>query len=260
MIGREVRLSRLLKNKKSLLLAMDQGVEHGPEDFNSENMDPDYVIRIGVRNGYNGIILNKGVVLKHFESYAGRIPLILKITGKTRLDRETFSSQTGSVKDAVELGADAVGVTIYVGVEEEGRMIKQFSIIESEARDYGMPIIAWMYPKTRNPTGVRTVSYAARVGMELGADIIKTYYTGSENSFRKVVTAAQESLVLCSGGMKKGNKPFLEQVKSVMNAGAAGLAVGRNVWQHENPDAMSRAVKSIVFRNAGVSDALKFLK
>jgi DhnA family fructose-bisphosphate aldolase class Ia len=123
-----------------------------------------------------------------------------------------------------------------------------------------MPVIAWMYPKTRNPTGVRIVSYAARIGMELGADMIKTYYTGSEAGFKKVVSAAQETPVLCSGGLKTGNKQFLTQVRSVMNAGAAGLAVGRNVWQHKQPLKMVKATRAVMFKNARVRDALKFLK
>jgi class I fructose-bisphosphate aldolase len=256
-------MSRLLKGGKSLLLAMDQGLEHGPTDFNKKNIDPDYVLKIAVRGGFNGVILNKGVALKYFENYAGRVPLILKLSGKTSIpakDKDLISSQIASVKDAVRLGADAVGYTVYVGVEEEPEMIKEFGKIEEEARDYGMPVVAWMYPKTRNPTGVKIVSYAARVGMELGADMIKTYYTGSEASFKKVVEAAQDTYVLCSGGLKKSGKQFLTQVKSVMNAGAAGLAVGRNVWQHKEPLKISRALRAIVFKNASVKSALGFLK
>ncbi len=262
-IGTKTRLSRLETHGKIAFLAMDQGMEHGPSDFNDKNNDPDYVISIAAKAGFNAMILNKGVALKYFDNYAGKVPLILKLTGKTNVPgtgKEMISAQIASVKDAVELGADAVGYTIYVGVPEEERMMKEFSKIEDEARDYGMPVVTWMYPKNKNPKSVSNVSYATRIGMELGADIIKTYYTGSEATFRKAVMAAQGSRVVCSGGLKKGDAEFLEQVRSVMNAGAAGIAVGRNVWQHKNPVGMSKAIKSIIFKNAQVKDALKFLK
>ncbi len=250
MIGKEIRLNRLIRNNKSLFLAMDQGIEHGPNDFNDKTINPGMILGIAEKGRYNGIILHKGIVLNYFERYAGKIPLILKLNGKTNIPHIDvgISEQLTSVKDAVRLGADAIGYTIYTGTIGENLMLKQFGKVEEEARDYGMPIILWMYPRGRDRFNAEKVAYAARIGMELGADMVKVYYTGSMQTFKRVVLAAQKTRVLCAGGEKKTEKEFLKMVRNVMNAGAAGLAVGRNVWQHNEPLKITKKIKHIVFK------------
>lgn len=258
-IGEKTRLSRLVKNGKSLFLAMDQGMEHGPKDFNEENIDPDYILKIATK-GYTGMILHKGIALKYFENYAGKVPLILKLNGKTDLGKkEDYSPQITSVKDAVRMGADAVGFTIYVGVPEEQRMVKEFGKIEEEARDYGLPITAWMYTRGENKKNAEAVTYAARLGMELGADIIKTYYL-NKSAFAKTVKACPETMVIASGGERKTDIKVLEEAYNVVHSGGAGMAIGRNVWQHKNPYKMTKALQSIIFKNYTIEKAMKFLK
>ncbi len=260
-IGEKTRLSRLLKNGRALFLAMDQGIEHGPSDFNDKNIDPDYILKIAEK-GYTGMILHKGVALKYFENYAGKVPLILKLNARTSIpsdDKEEISAQITSVKDAVRLGADAVGFTIYVGVEEEPLMLKQFGKIEEEARDYGLPVLAWMYPRGENKNKPEIITYAARLGMELGADMIKTYYV-NKTSFEKTVKACPNTKILASGGTKKSANKILEEAYNVIKTGGCGMAIGRNVWQSNNPYRITKALQSIIFKNYTAEQALKLLK
>lgn len=251
-IGEAVRLSRIVKRGKILLLAYDQGMEHGPSDFNEKNTNPEYVLDIAKKGRYTGVVLQKGVAKHYFENYAGDVPLVLKLNGRTNLvpKDEIYSPPVASVKDAVNFGADAIGYTIYVGSPQEARMFSDFAQIEKEARDYGIPIILWAYPRgkhVQNEKSPETISYAARTALELGANIVKVNYTGSVESFRHVVQAAQKTLVISAGGSKQTDAEFIEKAKEVMRAGAAGFAVGRNVWQNENPMKITEELRKAVF-------------
>ncbi|MFH0927472.1 MAG: 2-amino-3,7-dideoxy-D-threo-hept-6-ulosonate synthase [Candidatus Micrarchaeota archaeon] len=252
MIGENTRLSRIVKNGKILIIAMDQGLEHGPTDFNEKNIDPDYVCKIAEKGGFTGFALQKGIAYKYMENYAGKTPLILKLNGRTSINpkEEVYSSPIASVKEAVKLGADAIGYTLYVGSPAEAKMFKEFGAIHAEAKEYGMPTIVWSYPRgkyVKNEKDPATVAYAARVALELGADIVKVNYTGSTDSFKQVVQSAQKCHLISSGGSKLSDKEFLAKAKEVMHAGAKGFAVGRNVWQNDDPLKIAKELKEIVF-------------
>lgn len=252
MIGEKARLSRIMKKGRVLLLAMDQGMEHGPVDFNDKNIDPNYVLEIAAKGGFTGFAIHKGIAYKYMENYAGKVPLILKLNGRTNINPkdDVYSSPVATVKEAVKLGADAVGYTLYVGSPMEAKMFKEFGAIHAECEEYGMPTIVWAYPRgkyIKNEKSVESISYAARVALELGADIVKVNYTGSTESFAQVVKAAQGCHVISAGGSKLDEDAFIEKAKEVMAAGAAGFAVGRNVWQSEKPMEISQRLKDVVF-------------
>jgi len=245
-------LSRITKDEKALYLAYDHGLEHGPSDFPGKSVDPEYILNLAVSGGYTAVILQKGVAEKYYAPYKDKVPLIMKLNGKTKLvDNEALSVQICSVKEAMELGALAVGYTIYAGSKYEAVMFQEFSKIEEEAREKGLPIIAWVYPHGKNvkdENSQEIVSYAARVALELGADIAKIKYCGSEDCFKKAVEAAGKTKVVLSGGIKtKTPEEFYDIVKNVMAAGAIGAAVGRNVWQNENALEISKKLKEIIF-------------
>ncbi len=251
MYGKKVRFSRLMRNGHMLLLAMDQGIEHGPTDFNEKNINPEYVFEIASKIDFTGFIVQKGVALKYWESYAGSTPLILKLNGRTNIvpKDEIYSSPVATVKDAVSLGADAVGYTLYVGSPMEAKMFKEFAEVEREARDYGMPVIVWAYPRGKFVKEEKTkemVAYAARTALELGADAVKVNYTGDPESFKWVVKSAGKMPVLSAGGSKMSDEDFLKKIKEVMGAGAVGFAVGRNIWQNDKPYDMAKKMKKLV--------------
>ncbi len=250
--GHKARMSRITRKGKVLLCAMDQGIEHGPKDFNDKNIDPDYVLSVASKGDFTGMVLHKGVAVKYMENYAGKVPLILKLNGRTSIvpKDEIYSSPVASVKDAIALGADAVGYTIYVGSPTEAKMLHDFSIIEQECREYGIPTIVWAYPRGKyvaEEKSVDMVGYAARVALEINADIVKVNYTGSPDSFKKVVAAAQKTKVISAGGSKQSDEDFLKMAKDVMSAGASGFAVGRNVWQNPNPEKIAKGIAKVVF-------------
>lgn len=244
----KIDLSKITTKGKCLLLAYDQGIEHGPIDFTDENVNPQDILDLAKKGGYNGIILQKGVAEKY---YGGQVPLIVKLNGKTRLSKgEPYSSQVCSVKEAKDLGAVAIGYTIYLGSEFESKMLKEFGQIEQEAEELGLIVIAWMYPRgkaIKEPTSPEIIAYAARAGLELGADYVKINYPGSIKALRWAVKSAGKTKVLIAGGKKLPEKKFLKQVEDIMSAGAAGLAVGRNVWQHKDPLRMTEEIKKIIF-------------
>ncbi|HUV72148.1 MAG TPA: fructose-bisphosphate aldolase [Clostridia bacterium] len=248
----KVDLSRITRQGKALFLAYDQGMEHGPTDFSDENIDPAQVLKIADSGYFTAVILQKGVAEKYYFGHNYKVPLILKLNGKTNLlkDQDPYSPQVCSVKEALSYGAVAVGYTIYVGSEFESKMTQEFGQIEQEAEEAGMAVIAWMYPRGRSiadETDPKLVAYAARVGLELGADIIKVRYTGDLASFKWVVAAAGKTKVVAMGGSKEPLPAFLERTKNVIAAGGIGLAVGRNIWQAEKPLEVSQKIAEVIW-------------
>jgi fructose-bisphosphate aldolase, class I len=272
-IGKRTRLRRLLyhhgpANGRLLLLPIDQGMEHGPRDFfaNPAAADPDYQLRLAKAGPFSGIVFHVGLAEKYMAPYAGDVPLVLKVNGKTEIppDEDAFSPLTGSVEDAVRLGADAVGYTLYVGSPSQDRDIRQLEQVRREADHYGLPLIVWSYPRGRavEAKGGRdslwAVDYAARVAQELGADVIKlnmpeikeeslAKHPKPYNEMReshaeamaRVVASAGRSLVLLSGGSKVGDEDLLEKARIALEAGAVGLIFGRNIWQRPWDDALA---------------------
>lgn len=239
---------KIMKNGKALFLAYDQGLEHGPTDFNDRNVDPNYIMDLAEKGKFSGIIFQKGVAEKY---YRGKVPLILKLNGKTNLVKgEPLSSQVCSVKEAIKLGAKAVGYTIYVGSAHEQKMLKEFGKIEEEAHGQGLPLIAWMYPRgkaIKDELSREVLAYAARVGLELGADIVKMKYNGNPEDLKWVVKSAGKTKVVIAGGTKKDEKEMIKETYEIMKAGACGLAIGRNVWQSKKPLELAKILKKIIF-------------
>lgn len=247
---KEERMAPFLKNGKSMLLAYDQGLEHGPSsDFNDRNVNPEFIMDTAAKGGFCGVVFQKGVAERFYD---GKVPLIVKLNGKSSLPKgEPISRQVCSVEQAVSLGAKGVGYTIYLGSGYEGEMFAEFGKIQEQAHERGLPAIAWIYPRgaaVQNDTSKEIVSYAARTGLELGADAVKIKYTGDPQTFSWAVKAAAGVKVFMSGGPKAPtDDDFLNQVKGVMQAGGTGLAVGRNVWQNDNPLAMAEKLRMVIF-------------
>ena len=253
------RMLPFLKAGKSILLAYDQGLEHGPSaDFDDKSVDPSRIMEIASKGGFNGVVFQKGVAERFYD---GKIPLIVKLNGKTSLPKgEPISRQECSVEYAVALGAKGVGYTIYLGSAFESEMLSEFGKIQEEAHRKGIPAIAWIYPRgaaVQNDTSKEIVAYAARTGLELGADAVKIKYTGDPESFSWAVKAASGIRVFMSGGPKApSDQEFLKQVRGVIDAGATGLAVGRNVWQNKDPLGMAERLRRIIFDGVTVEQAM----
>jgi len=220
-------LQPFLYKGRALFLAYDHGFEHGPKDLIGKSINPEYILDLAVKGKYTGIILQKGVAEKYYTGtkYQKEIPLILKINGKTNIPQITdpYSSINCSVEYAKKLGAKAVGYTIYLGSKQEEKMLEDFGKIQEQAHQLKMAAIAWIYPRgsaVEDESSPEITAYAARVGLELGAE---------------------------SGGPKVEDKEILKTIELVIKAGATGIAVGRNVFQHQDPLAITEKIKEIVF-------------
>ena len=276
-LGKRTRLHRLMYehgpgNGHMLILPIDQGLEHGPVDFfpNPPSADPEFQFKLAVKGGYSGIALHLGLAEKYAPKFAGKIPIILKINGKTHIPdaSKPVSPMTGSVEDAVRIGADAVGYTLYVGSPNQHTDFTQFRKVKADAERYGMPIIMWAYPrgedvdKKGGRDSLFAIDYAARVADELGADVVKLNvpvddpkirslqrapYDKLELSYEegvaKVVKTAGKCLVLFSGGGMKSDDEVIHRAKACLEQGATGLIFGRNMWQRDWDDALAMTKK-----------------
>ena len=269
--GKRTRLHRLFYqhgpgNGTGLFLPIDQGLEHGPRDFfaNPESANPEFQLKLAVDGNYSGIVFQIGIAQKYMNKWAGKIPLIVKLNGKTEIpsDAESYSSCLASVEDAVALGADAVGYTLYVGSPAQDRDFAQWETVRRDAERLGMPTIIWAYPRGEaveakgGKESVWAIDYAARVAAEVGADVVKVNFPtlspspGSpkpydtqkfspEEGVARVVASAGKTLVLISGGEKEPDQELLEKARLSFEAGAAGLIFGRNTWQRPYDEALT---------------------
>ena len=268
--GKKARLHRILfrhglRNGTALFLPYDQGLEHGPRDFfaNPAAGDPRYIMRLALEGGFNGIAIQIGLAEKFYWDYAGEVPLILKLNGKTDIpsDASALSPVHACVADAVRLGADAVGYTMYVGTPAAETDFEQYRRIREDAQRLGMPLIVWAYPRGSaieakgGKDSFYAVDYAARTASELGADVVKVnfphpekqagvkeQYVGefsAQHAIDAVVRSANRTLVLVSGGERAGDDAMAEKARQSLEAGATGLIFGRNVWQREHDESLS---------------------
>jgi class I fructose-bisphosphate aldolase len=272
--GKKARLHRILyqhglHNGTAIFLPYDQGLEHGPRDFfpNPAASDPGYIIQLALEGGFNGIAIQIGLAEKFYWDYAGEIPLVLKLNGKTDIPSaiDPLSPVNASVQDAVRLGADAVGYTLYVGTPAQDRDFAQYLRVREDAQRLGMPLIVWAYPRGSaidakgGKDSFYAVDYAARTASELGADVVKVNFphpekqSGAAEAYRSdvtsqqaidaVVRSANRTLLLVSGGERAGDDAMLEKARESMEAGATGLIFGRNIWQREHDESLRFAAR-----------------
>ncbi len=269
-VGKLVRISRILKsNGKAVIFAFDHGVEHGPRDFDipENRVDPRKILKPVVEAGVDAIMMLPGMAKLTYDIWAGKTAIIVKVTSKTNLrpkDEQFKQSVFGYVEDAVALGADAVAATVYWGSPEEDAMLDLWFAIRRAAEIYGLPCLQLAYPRgphMENWYDVEIVRYAARAAAESGADMIKIYYTGSKETFAKVVEAACGVPVLMSGGPRRERAiDFLKDVENVIAAGGRGVVVGRNVFQHPKPKEMLKAVMAVVHEGKSAEEAVKLVE
>lgn len=248
---KKVSLTHLLTKGKCLFLAYDQGLEHGPADFNDANVNPADIIEIAKKGRFNAFICQKGIAEQYrTEIKKAKIPLILKLNGKTNLTKgDPLSTQLCTVAEAIDLGAAAVGYTLYIGSVHEAAMFAQFEQIEREAHAKGLPVIAWVYPRGKALEGKsekELLAYATRTGLELGADIVKVHWNGNATDLAWAVKAAGKCKVIVAGGLKTNERDLLTQIKNAMKVGATGCAIGRNVWQARDPLALANKLKEAI--------------
>jgi len=256
--GKTRRLRRIMRDDaKSFIIAMDHGITLGPvrglEDMQA-------AVNHVVSGGADAVLFHKGIA-KHVNTHGAG--MIIHVSASTKLGgKPNLKVGVCTVEEAVRLGADAVSAHTNIGSLEEDQMLEFLGSLSEQCDSFGMPLLAMMYPRgpnVKNENEFEAVAHAARIGAELGADVVKTVYTGDRESFRKVVQSCPVPVVVAGGPKMTTDMEVLELAESSMKAGAAGLSFGRNVFQHSNPQSISRALSAIVHNGASAKDAAKHL-
>jgi len=256
--GKQRRLNKIFQqDDRAVIVPMDHGVTIGPVK-GIECMN-DTVSQL-LRGGVDAILVHKGIAKCVDNGNAG---LIIMLSAMSNLNPNLNNKvQVCTVQEAIRLGADAVSVHVNVGAIEEDKMLATLGKVAEECDIYGIPLLAMMYPrgpKIQNEHDAKLVAHAARIGAELGADIIKTNYTGDVESFKAVVESCSVPVMIAGGPKAKTSKDILQMTYDSLKAGGKGLSIGRNVFQHENPTQMIKALTSIVHHGASVEQATSTL-
>lgn len=263
MIGKKIRLERIINRHtgRTVIAPMDHGVSNGPM---KGIIDIDKTVESISQGGANAILMHKGIVEQGHRGYGKDIGLIVHLSASTSLAPNPNNKViVTSVEKAIQLGADAVSVHVNLGSETESEMLQELGEISETCSYWGIPLLAMMYPrgqKVENEHDVELVKHAARVGSELGVDIVKTNYTGDPDSFKEVVEGALVPVVIAGGPKVDTDEELLQMVKDSIEVGGAGVAFGRNLFQAENPGKITKAISEVVHNDLEVNEALKFLK
>ena len=263
MFGKNIRMERIIDRKSgnAVIVPMDHGISVGPIDglVNMKQTVDDVV-----EGGATAVLMHKGLIPQGHRTGGKDCGLILHLSASTDLGVSSHSKVlVATVEEGLKLGADAVSVHINVGAETEGRMLEDVGRISMECMNWGMPLVAMAYP--RGPTikdsfDPKAVAHAARVAMELGADVIKCSYTGDVDSFAKVVEGAMVPILIAGGPKMDSDMDILNMVHGSIEAGGHGVSIGRNVFQHKNAKGIMNAISDIVLRGATVREAAEHLK
>ncbi len=263
MIGKAIRMERIIdrNSQKSVIVPMDHGVTVGPIEGLA---DMRTTISKVVSGGANAILMHKGMVRAGHRGTGQDVGLIIHLSAGTSLSPDPNAKElVCTVEEAIKLGADAVSIHVNIGAETDREMLRQFGLVSERCMFWQMPLVAMVYtrgPKVRDEYDVENAKLAARAGAELGADIVKVVYTGSPQSFREVVNGCPVPVVIAGGPKMGSDEEIFRMVEGALEAGAAGVSIGRNAFQHEHPDRMIRALDRMVHHNATVAEAIEILK
>ena len=254
--GKTRRLKRIMQqDNRTVIVPIDHGITVGPIQ-GIENMQA--ITDKLVKGNADAILVHKGIAKRIDTGDAG---LIVMLTGVSNLNPNPNGKvQVCSVQEAIRIGADGVSVHINVGAQDEDKMLQTLGKVSEECEQFGMPLLAMMYPrgpKITSEHAPEVVAHAARIGAELGADIIKTNYTGSIDTFKTVIESCPIPVVIAGGPKCKSLTEVLQTTFDALQAGASGLSIGRNVFQCDNPTKITKALSSIVHQGVTVAQAQK---
>lgn len=262
-VGKKIRLSNVINPEtgKTIIVPMDHGVSSGPIE-GLENIK--LAVERVAQGGAEAVVIHKGNVRIAFGEGKKNLGLIVHISASTDWSpRRNDKVLVGAVEEALKLGADMVSIHVNMGAEGEREMLRDFGLISRACEEWQIPLLAMIYgrgPKIENQYDPKVVAHCARLGAELGADIVKVPYTGDPESFVKVVEGAQIPVVIAGGPKMKSAKDVLKMVEGSIKAGGAGLSIGRNVFQTQDPAKMVRAMRAIVHEGKSAQEALAILE
>jgi fructose-bisphosphate aldolase/2-amino-3,7-dideoxy-D-threo-hept-6-ulosonate synthase len=262
-IGKRVRMERIMDRESgnTVIIPLDHGISVGPI---KGLVDLPEMVNKVARGGANAVLQQKGMVRHGHRGYGRDVGLIVHMSASTSLGPDPNNKVwVCQVEEGLRIGADAMSVHINVGSDTESDQLHILGCVSERCDLWGMPLVAMMYPRGKaipNPNDVEVVAHAARAGAELGADVIKTNYTGDPDTFRRVVEGCPVPVVIAGGPKTETDMEFLQMIEGAMQGGARGVAIGRNVFQHQDPVKMTMAIAAIVNKGKTADEAIKILK
>ena len=262
MRGKDIRLERIMNRntRKTIIVPMDHGVTLGPIEG---LVDLHEAVNSVADGGANEVLGHVGLGLHGHRQRGHDVGLILHLSASTAIGPDPNEKVlVNSVTNALKMGADAVSMHVNIGADSEAQMLTDLGHVAIECMEWGVPLLAMMYPRGRNiddEHAVEHVRLAARVAAELGADLVKTNYTGDPDTFREVTRGCPVPVVV-AGGSKTDDLTTLELIEGSMEGGAAGLSIGRNAFQHAKPASFVRACAKIVHEGMGAAEVNEMLK
>jgi predicted phospho-2-dehydro-3-deoxyheptonate aldolase len=237
---------------------MDHGITVGPVPGLE-----DLAARIGEadRGGATSVVVHKGEVGRYVDADARGAALIVHLSASlTHQQDPNRKVLVGTVEEAVSLGADAVSVHVNIGSHTTADMVADAGLVAHDCALLGVPLLVMVYPRgpdVHDPYDPQLVAHCARAAEEVGADIIKTNFTGDADSFSHVVGSVRSPVITAGGPPSDDPLAPLRQAAGTVEAGGAGVACGRNVFQHRDPEAMTRALAAVLFENASPEEAAR---
>lgn len=245
----------------AVIVPMDHGMSIGPTPGLIDMKKTVNDIAVG---GATAVLMQKGLIPQGHRTAGHDIGLILHLSASTDIGSTSDSKVlVATVEEGLKMGADAVSVHINLGAETEPEMLADLGDVSRKCSEWGMPLIVMAYPRgpgISNPFDPHLVSHAARVAMELGADMVKVSYTGDIDSFRDVCRGALVPVLIAGGPKMSSDMDILNMVHDSLEAGGHGVSIGRNVFQHHNVRGMTTAISDIVLHGASVEEAAKQLR
>ena len=253
--GLSARLDRISTNDRYLIVPMDHGITMGAVDG---LVDIESTIDGVTRGGADAVLTQRGVAPRVHPNKNGA-GYIVHVNGSTTIGPDESDKRvTATAEDAVRAGADAVSFHINVGSDHEPDQIEELAELTADAERLGLPVLAMAY--ARGPgvdeTDPESLGHAVRLAEELGADVVKTGYSGDGDSFARVTESTRLPVVI-AGGSKGTDRETVEMVRGAMDGDAAGVSMGRSIFQHEDPEGIARAVSAVVHDDADVEEALR---
>lgn len=262
-IGYDARMRRLMPEGDGRYFGLT--VDHSMARGVMKGLDTIQATIDGMCAGHpNAVTMHKGVAEKCFKKHAGITPLVLKCTTFSPYQPDC-DTPVATVEEAIRLGADAISVGCIVGGDNQPSQLSNLAEYCRRAKEVGMPVISHIYPRgnriaREDRTGWETILYATRMAAELGVDLIKTNYTGSPESFRKVVEATPSMVAIAGGDGCETAEDLFRMTRDVLDCGGVGVTYGRFIIQYPDITAIVKAVGAIIHRDYSVADALKLLK
>lgn len=259
-IGKSVRMERIFDRNtgNTIIIPMDHGVGAGPI---KGLIDLPSAVNKVAEGGANAVLGHMGLPKYGHRGYGRDVGLIIHLSASTALGPDpNHKILVTTVEEAIKVGADAVSVHINVGAEDEAEMLQGLGFVAKKCDEWGMPLLAMMYPRgarVLSEHDVEYVKHAARVGAELGADIVKTNYTGDIDTFREVVKGCPVPVVIAGGPQMDTERELLQMVYDSLEAGGKGVAMGRNVFQSDDPTALVAKISKIAHQGMTVDEALE---